>query len=539
MFKMLLGKGTNVLMVDADIKYNNKVENFAKQMFPDDWTMDIYTHITMPRQIALVSSEQLIVEAIQKLQEGKRIVMPFRARSDLLAVTAVIEAQCHVNSLKLYKSCGTSIADAFKNIDATLKDVQLFAFTSIVTVGANILDTFDCVFLHADNAKGCTAQNMSQMLGRPRNLRDPIIRVALPKPTGRVVTFKEMKQRLKDSKRLRMKYAELCSEPIVRAGNTINVEIEWSDPILLDILAYSLAEQETCFNHSFLRLMQLKRYPIVPLDSPAESQIDIDQAVKEVKSADKKHMARLKNDKLKEAQQISFDQLCDAYYELDRQRNSVINDVGEGDDQNLHLEREVQYDVMNTLRHYPEYYSTMTPDELDYAQKESYRAVACLKWLQTSRVHEENAQIRDYHNMTYSQLPELEPQILPAIQASTRALQLAGFGGIKDYETTLTKAGMLCHEKHITKECNKAEMLFGVPKSRSQKNPMISKLQNILKRVGHRLVVANKLYKIKVDPRAMKLQQHLHLKMDNSVELPYVRKRVTATESNRIQIQYH
>jgi hypothetical protein len=64
--KALLESTKSVLMIDSDILF----KYFANQMFPSDWTMDTYTHVTVPLQIGVVT-EQLIAEAIQKPQKKR------------------------------------------------------------------------------------------------------------------------------------------------------------------------------------------------------------------------------------------------------------------------------------------------------------------------------------------------------------------------------------------------------------------------------------------------------------------------------------
>jgi hypothetical protein len=56
--KALLESAKNVFMFDSDIFF----KYVASRMIPNDWIMDIYTHITMPLQIDVVT-EQLIAEA--------------------------------------------------------------------------------------------------------------------------------------------------------------------------------------------------------------------------------------------------------------------------------------------------------------------------------------------------------------------------------------------------------------------------------------------------------------------------------------------
>ena len=125
----------------------------------------------------MTNTQDLTQHALAQLKAGKNIMCAFRSKTQMLHALEVLKGY---RALALHSKSDDAEVLKFRDINDHLDDIVLLGFTSKVTVGADIQKPFDNVYLFADTFGGCSARDMKQMMGRARNVVDPVVHVAFP-----------------------------------------------------------------------------------------------------------------------------------------------------------------------------------------------------------------------------------------------------------------------------------------------------------------------------------------------------------------------
>ena len=121
--------------------------------------------------IVIKASFEFELEIESELMAGKRVGILCRTKNN---------ARMYSEMFKSYQQIVFS-ADtrdmSFEDINSSLHGKQLVIMTSAVTVGADIQEPFDKVFIDFRGTRGhsCTARNVLQMTGRFRRLSCPCL----------------------------------------------------------------------------------------------------------------------------------------------------------------------------------------------------------------------------------------------------------------------------------------------------------------------------------------------------------------------------
>jgi hypothetical protein len=111
----------------------------------------------------------MCVDANKQIAAGKKVLLVFRSKSQMYEVLKAING----NHLAIHGA-------TMMSINHLLDDINVLAYTTKVTVGADIQVLFGSVYLFADSRKGCSARDMIQQMGRARNIEQEVGQIAFP-----------------------------------------------------------------------------------------------------------------------------------------------------------------------------------------------------------------------------------------------------------------------------------------------------------------------------------------------------------------------
>jgi hypothetical protein len=307
-----LVKHTRTLMFDADSETDGMLRGYLNNTIPGKYQVYRYTQSFLQRQIKEMTWETILDNIMKDLDAGLKIAVLFRCKSDL---DRFLERDDVKDISKLVFSSDTTkeVMNSFLNPDEALSNVQMFASTTKVTVGADIQLKFDRVYVHAKGKFGACARDMHQLIGRFRKLGDEAIRVCLPPPctTPSHDTFHSCLKEIKEQKsRNERVLAVAQTMDLVTQGDSF----EWGSTPLVEILAWSLREQREDWRNAFLQQGERKQYEYVDCTKDDKDEERDKLLAEETIEASK----RLKK-KQEEIQESAIKEVCAVY------RDSIYN----------------------------------------------------------------------------------------------------------------------------------------------------------------------------------------------------------------------
>jgi hypothetical protein len=255
-----------VVWLDADIEIDGMVRGLVDAHFkPTEWILHRYTHNALDRTFRATTRLKMVQDVKERLDHGERVMLCFRARHDLEIVTEMLAAHAPLKRQLIFKSKqDAEHFHKFAHIDHHLADVNLLAFTSSVTVGADIQTLFDKVFIFADSFGGCSYRDMKQMAGRARNTRDTEVGICFPTNDpfqGAMPTHAETLQLLQTNQINHRWYAaRLALDPRLEFDGG---KLVWANTALLERLTWKVMEETTDFKLGFMRMCRLAGYTFI------------------------------------------------------------------------------------------------------------------------------------------------------------------------------------------------------------------------------------------------------------------------------------
>lgn len=276
------------LLMDADILSDRMVMDvLTKFVPPNEIQIDHYTHQRLPRSFSFIDKSTWVKRVLDAAITGKKIMIPFRAKSDMIATKRLIEEACEELGLKprikaISSDSPTCDIDIFKNINEAMEEIDILMFTSKCTVGADIQVYFDKVFVHADSAGGPTPLQIFQMVGRARKVRDEVIEVCISsaegsKPSTRNQLLVEIQNGVDRSGRV-MKHMTAVRQS--QSLEKCEDGFRWSPSWLVECAANSECERQQIFAVDFLRYVVKKKFGV----SVYRGELDNGESKKKVKA---------------------------------------------------------------------------------------------------------------------------------------------------------------------------------------------------------------------------------------------------------------
>jgi len=174
------------------------------------------------------------------------------------------------------------LAEIFKDINASVRGVQVVCITSKVTTGADIQEKFYRIYAHCNTWHGPTARDVGQMLGRVRSVENIEMIVVLPRSTKAQSSANQELQKLNGYQTARKNYTAMASCKLILGPDG---KIGWSASWLLKLASHHAAEESEDFCAAFHRHTLRKGYKFVdptpfmcgdnnkPLDEVKESRL--------------------------------------------------------------------------------------------------------------------------------------------------------------------------------------------------------------------------------------------------------------------------
>ena len=526
LFKALL-QSSRCLLMDADLEHDCMVKVLADEIWtPGNVQVYRYTHIALQRQLAPMSKEQWVTRLKVDLLNHKKIMAVFRTKREMDTVLTMVTTYMPNLTYLAFSSDSTEEdMKAFQNINEQLQDVQLLCFTSKVTVGADIQVRFDAVYMNAVGHKGCCARDMFQMIGRARNVTDPCIRVTLPdrqqpvdEKTPDIVSFADKLQEIHESHKLREKYAGAiyASGIAFRDG-----KLQWTPNWIIQLLACSLAENDSDFTTAFLGLARRKQYEIVlatagkPLDD--EDLQAVREAREEAQGENLEQQEAMERKALDELQARDLQDLKEQYKRLQVQLERGTASPAD----------RVKSKLARTCLRFPRVYKAMNFEHIQEAAK-NILAINKLWWLKNAQSTREFF-MKDSICLQNASIPELAKLRMTQLQCTQRAVQQLGFYDLWDVETQVSDQQVVEHAGAILRYCELAarfENRRERGKTKCRKNRALNALRRELGTIGYQLVSQRlrqdgervTLYRMRPNEKLMGLAGHADFPVDKEIE---------------------
>lgn len=148
-------QNAKVLLMDADIEVDGLVKDFVLDVFPrDQIVLHRYKHSNLERTFNIHSEKHTFMKELEKcLIAREKVMLCFRSRSELQRVMTMLDelAKRPLNVMEFTSKSSAEHMKKFTNIDIYVGDLDVCAFTSKVTVAADIKVPFSKVFCFANS----------------------------------------------------------------------------------------------------------------------------------------------------------------------------------------------------------------------------------------------------------------------------------------------------------------------------------------------------------------------------------------------------
>lgn len=298
-------KNYRCILMGADVLSDGLVlDTLREHVKPEEIHIEHYSHQLLPRTICFVDKSTWTKRVIEHAVAGKKLMLPFRSKSEMHAVKVVIEEACKTHGISLNIVAISSDSPKedmamFKNINTAVLTIDIFMFTSKCTVGADIQVFFDKVFIHADAAGGPTPLQMYQMLGRARNVRDCVVEVCIGSSNGpKTATFNQVIRNIQSGRDRSGKLLNHLSHlSAIRNRKMVlgdDGKFRWSADWLVRCAAYNEYEQQKNFTVEFVRYAAMKKFKLAVFDGELDDENTNKQVVgvkAEIKENDEVRLA--------------------------------------------------------------------------------------------------------------------------------------------------------------------------------------------------------------------------------------------------------
>jgi hypothetical protein len=340
------------ILMDADMEVDAAVWDFVSQHLPQERIrFHRYTHVAFRREIIVVSEPEWLRMAAEDLANGKKIGLPFRSKVKMNDVLAMEEFQRH-HAIKFDSDSSKDHMEKLLEIDRNLEDVDMMAFTSKITAGADIQTNFEAVYVHGTAASGPTPRDTLQMIGRFRKVTSNRVVCVLPdvRDAALEVNYESEKDTILKRKDLAIHQQQvLAARGMVRTGT----ELRFLPHPLVGLTAHARVESNYCFSTAFLNQVRRKGWRInlhIPV-SDSEEERDIMSASIQVTSTERKQdQEEYRLDVAEKVQQMTSEErkveserlrALDAAHELDADERVMKN--------TLHVAIRLPPDRMQTI----------------------------------------------------------------------------------------------------------------------------------------------------------------------------------------------
>jgi hypothetical protein len=298
MLELLLSKiSKRVILLDADLECDPMMYHVITKLFkPSECELRRYMKFNpMARSVTFLDEYTLWEKLMSHISEHgteTRIMMPFRSRKRLLDIKRIIEQDPELKILAVYDKCPSEDLEKLPDINVHMGTYNVFMFTSKITVGLDIQVPIQKVFAFCGSHTGCSALNMTQMLGRARHVEDTEMLMCVPKykedkngnyNCPKVLSYDETLKNLKSDERSRQRYGDALMEEVHYDGGRFN----FITTTHAKILACDKMMNDHPFEHNFIRLCCRKQWDIKDrcnTDLHAEAKIPIEDLDNETES---------------------------------------------------------------------------------------------------------------------------------------------------------------------------------------------------------------------------------------------------------------
>ena len=392
-FKFLHLSSKKVLLLDAYLFIDPLCKDLLDSLFkPTEIAYHLYTHISLKRKFRLQSKSQLMDSVKKFLLNKERVALVFRSKKQMSIVIESLKSSISItdaNILQFSSSTptrpsynnndeqGTNM-QIFQNIDKFLNEnpqIQLMCFTSKVTVGADIQTSFDRVFLHGISHQGPCVRDCFQMIGRFRNVIDPVVRVLLPKPKSDLegtsaISYEKEMARLRSRKNI----ATVLNDLYLKSDKElVQGRVQWSTTDMMKVAGRVSTEHRKDFSSEFYRMCKLQKYQVSVCDTIVET-IEVANIAKSLKtstdSVDKRTLTH-------EKKAYDVIRLIDNLDSIQSEINELSRLSKQGQ---LTDELKFKLQFLKMTKYFPGTYTEMEFDELKFATNNKLKLIAA-KWI--------------------------------------------------------------------------------------------------------------------------------------------------------------
>jgi hypothetical protein len=182
---LFLSESNKVICMDADMSADSCCADVLLSILKREryGLVDylLYTHVRLRRNWLGYDNEDLWhAELVAAIQAGQKLGVPCRRAGDVRRLYAKLSRVIgDTTKLKIYIGDSTPADKAdWSRPNEVFANVQVVLFSSVVTVGCDVVIPFDSVWYYAGGSQaGACARESMQQVGRFRNVRDTTVRI--------------------------------------------------------------------------------------------------------------------------------------------------------------------------------------------------------------------------------------------------------------------------------------------------------------------------------------------------------------------------
>lgn len=182
---LFLTESNKVICMDADMSADTCCADVLLSILkPARYPMVeymLYTHVRLRRNWLAYDNEDIwYAELVAAVQAGKKLGIPCRRAGDVRRLYEKLSRIIgDITKLKLYIGDSTPEEKAdWSRPNEVFANVQVVLFSSVVTVGCDVVIPFDSVWYYAGGSQaGACARESMQQVGRFRDVRDTTVRI--------------------------------------------------------------------------------------------------------------------------------------------------------------------------------------------------------------------------------------------------------------------------------------------------------------------------------------------------------------------------
>jgi hypothetical protein len=166
-FRWLVTSAAKVIALDAHIEVDRMVLDYFQDVAGyGKWQLLRYNHNSLKRNYVFVKNDiDILLDSIYAdIDAKKRIMMVFRSKKQMLAVLKLIEdARKNARILSFSSNSTNKEMRVFEHINEATLDCDVLAFTSRVTVAADIQTEFHNIYAFCGSKGGCGPRDIAQI----------------------------------------------------------------------------------------------------------------------------------------------------------------------------------------------------------------------------------------------------------------------------------------------------------------------------------------------------------------------------------------